>query len=418
MEHARLGLSNTRWPYCPGSIREEEAYPDEPGEAAIDGTGSHLLLEMSLSSGQFSPKHWLDKTIGEHHEDRPEGWWVKQDRIDRVQMAIDYVERRKRELGPVTVETESRSNPGDCYQRDDWWGTTDITLLSDTVLEIIDYKDGQMWVSEKNSSQLIGNAIGKLAEFPRITDENGIIHCPIKTIRMTIIQPKKNPVIRYVEMTPTQLWAEGAKLHKAATLTDDPNAPLIHGKHCTWCKHGRAGNCKAKNQDAMKGMQLMSNDIAIESLQGVNVTDMPSDRLSEIKDMMPLTMAMFKQVDEEIEKRLDAGQTVKGYGIGTGKGGKEFIDDEAIVCKKLMGMRIKKKDLYRESFITPAQALKLDLAPRQLKRVDEMIQVTKGKKKVVRSNQVEKPSVEDMFMNGGQPDLSVTTKDPTILSFM
>ena len=44
--HARLGPSNPRWTKCPGSVREEMFYIDIPGEAAIDGTGSHLLLEM------------------------------------------------------------------------------------------------------------------------------------------------------------------------------------------------------------------------------------------------------------------------------------------------------------------------------------------------------------------------------------
>lgn len=33
---------------CPGSAREEEPYPDIPGDAAIDGTGSRVLLELSL----------------------------------------------------------------------------------------------------------------------------------------------------------------------------------------------------------------------------------------------------------------------------------------------------------------------------------------------------------------------------------
>ena len=46
--HARLAPSNHRWPHCAGSVREEERYPDIAGEAAIDGTGSHLLLEYSL----------------------------------------------------------------------------------------------------------------------------------------------------------------------------------------------------------------------------------------------------------------------------------------------------------------------------------------------------------------------------------
>ena len=46
--HARLSPSSSRWVHCPGSIREEAGYEDVSGEAAIDGTGSHLLLEECL----------------------------------------------------------------------------------------------------------------------------------------------------------------------------------------------------------------------------------------------------------------------------------------------------------------------------------------------------------------------------------
>jgi len=95
--HARLGPSNARWPGCPGSVREEARYPDMPGEAAIDGTGSHELLEMCLKNG-VSADAYDGQIIGTNHPDNPGGWMVDIDRIKRVNMCLDYIDRRVNEL--------------------------------------------------------------------------------------------------------------------------------------------------------------------------------------------------------------------------------------------------------------------------------------------------------------------------------
>jgi len=63
--HARLNCSSSeRWQNCPGSIREEEVYPNISGAAAIDGTGSHLLLELCLKSGRKAASY-VGEVIGE-----------------------------------------------------------------------------------------------------------------------------------------------------------------------------------------------------------------------------------------------------------------------------------------------------------------------------------------------------------------
>ena len=50
--HATLSPSKAyRWLACPGSVREESRYPDEPGgPSAIDGTHTHSLLEHCIKN--------------------------------------------------------------------------------------------------------------------------------------------------------------------------------------------------------------------------------------------------------------------------------------------------------------------------------------------------------------------------------
>jgi len=126
--HARLAPSNHRWPNCPGSVREEAVYPDVASEAAIDGTGSHLLLEQCIIKN-VSPESLISTLIGKGHEDKPEGWVVDSNRAARVRVCIDYIESRDKYLDGVIVESESSSNPGEFFGRDDWWGTADFRQL-------------------------------------------------------------------------------------------------------------------------------------------------------------------------------------------------------------------------------------------------------------------------------------------------
>lgn len=410
--HARLSPSNVRWPYCPGSIREEAAYSDVPGEAAIDGTGSHLLLEPCIQHNTRA-ENYLNQIIGEGHEDRPKGWLVKQDRCDRVQMALDYIARRRTEInGAVTIYSESLSYPGKFFGRDDWYGTADIVLFTADMLEVIDYKDGRMWVDVKNNSQFTSYATGKLGTFLQCEGKfpfDNITNSAIKTVRTTVIQPKTNPVIRYEEMPPVELWQKATQLAHAAKLTDDPNAPLVEGKHCAWCAHGRAGDCSAKNEKAMKGIEAM--DIIGETNRTAP-KDMTNEQIAEILDAAPLIKKMIETVEEEAMSRIDAGGNVPTYIIGTGNGSSEFADEEDVVERKLKGMRFKKADIYPAKLISPAQALKYEgLSDRQLKRLQEMIITVPGKKKVVKvkENGNGKPTAQEMFKD-------VAT--PTTMSFM
>jgi len=399
MSHARLGPSNHRWPHCPGSIREESAYPDSSGDAAIDGTGSHLLLELCIAAGNKSGKYdaseWLDRTIGEGHEDRPQGWWVKQDRIDRVQMMLDYIQRRRKEMFvSYPVASEVQSNPGYYFGRDDWWGTVDVEMRTKEILEVSDYKDGRMYVDVKDNSQLISYAAGRLAPF--ILQDGGVCDptkTDIKTVRMSIVQPKTNPAVRYVDMTPVDLWNKAVELSIAAAMTDDPDAMMIEGKHCTWCKHGRAGNCEAKARKVSEGVKRMNLD-----MPDVPASEMTDQQLAEIMDAAPLITKMIEQVNAETKSRIESGGTVPGYIMGTGRSSKKWADDEEIVAKKLTGMRqFKKADAYPAKLITPAAALKFPgLSDRQKASIEKMIEVVPGKPSVVRSNKTVN-TVEDMF---------------------
>lgn len=423
MAHARLGPSNHRWPHCPGSIREEAVYPYETNPAAIDGTGSHLLLEMMvrviLEKGDYTLRSelYLGQTIGAGDKDKPEGWLVEQDRCDRVNQALAYIERRSTEINITSISVESQSSPGYYVcNRDDWWGTVDLTLIGTThtgkkIIEVIDYKDGQLYVSEIDNPQLIGYGAGKLGVY--IQNPENLKCNPLNDpheIRMTIIQPKCNPSIRYQDIHSLELWQKAKELGEAAAATDDPNAPLHYGEWCRWCKHGRAGNCVEQNRVAMEGVKAMTT-IPTNSQQsflemvssGQIATDSMDDvTIGNILDAAPLIEALLAQVEDEAFKRLKAETFTDGrYEIGNKRSSKKYTEDDESIAKKLKGMRVPVDLIWQKKLITPAKALELpDLTDKQLKRLsDKLIEVVPGGEKVVKASpkKLDKTDVSSMF---------------------
>ena len=411
-EHARLSPSDKAWPACPGSIREAADYPDIPGSAAIDGTGSHILLEMCLLNG-VTPITYDGQIIGANHPDNPNGWMVDPDRCARVQMALDYINRRHEELMAeypgceITIEAEGKSNPGELFGRHDWWGTCDITLTVTldgrvVLVEVADYKDGRGYVDAKNNSQLRSYAGGKLRSFIDLDDP------PL--FRLTIIQPKTNPVIRFEGMTRDELLEAVRVLHQAANATDDPHAPLTAGSHCQWCPANpkRGGHCTAGAEQGMEAMKAMTNDVkiggdkslfeAIEESFG-DVTKLDGSGLSDLADLKDSLLAQFQRVDAEIARRLDTGDDVPGYAMRPGRGSNKWNISEEELVKVLRGRRMKKGDCYVSSVLSPAQVQKSKLLTDSQKKsiADKYVDYTPGKLTVTKVARVTKPTAAEMF---------------------
>lgn len=394
--HARLSPSNSRWPHCPGSVREEAQYPDVSGEAAIDGTGSHLLLELCLIN-DYTPEFYEGRVIGVNHEDKPEGWLVSQDRMERVWMALNYISRRQKELreqfpdSDITVEAESKSDPGSMFGRTDWYGTCDVTITvtqGDQCLfiEIMDYKDGRGWVNASDNSQLISYAGGKAARY--ITTGGVRPFRPERIphgIRTTIVQPKTTPPVRYHDYTTAEVVTALESLSWRAKQTEWEDAVLKAGKHCQWCKH--KPNCTAQSEESL-GVLKMNTDVAVQNGQSLfelvenvitDVESMDTDRLVELADAEAGIQAAFDRVKAELTARLEQGQQVDGYALKPGRSSRIWNEDEETIVKMLKARRLKRDDIFPPKLISVAQLLKHpDLTDEQKEKIEKQYVAVKA----------------------------------------
>jgi hypothetical protein len=378
-------------------VREEAKYPEPPSSASsIDGTHSHTLLEHCIK-GNGDPL----KMVGVKLKDHEGEFVVDRARADRVAQALSYVRQRAGFMGQVVAE--SKVQPAHFFGRDDMSGTADVQITTPLEFEVIDFKDGMNEVTAKDNPQLELYALGALARLK--LPVNG--DYPFTAVRMTIIQPKVAmkglPVITSHDLTIPELMGKIGKFVAGAAATDQPDAPLVSGSHCKYCKHK---SCSQRAGDLVKEMGMSFpvlnqpvNPVSELSQQAADLdpNTMTPEKISQIMLAAPLVRQMIESVEEEALRRLKAGQVIPGLKVVHGRGSRSWALPEEEMATKLTGMGIPKGVIWETKLVTPAKVEKLkwektkagekvqaQLSERQLKTLDtEYIAKVAGKLTVV-----------------------------------
>lgn len=410
--HKKLSMSGApRWGVCPGSIRECAKYPEESsGAAAIDGTHTHTTLETSVTK-QISPAELVGQTLSDHEGE----FVVDKDRAERVQFALDYINSRQIDLGFPELHSEMKVDLVRMYGRDDAGGTADVVLVGDDVVEIIDYKDG-MGPVDPESWQLKGYGFCIISMFG---GEKFVMKQ--KTMRLTIIQPKLrakgHPGISFVDIPMSTFMAQEWDFNRMITATDDPNAPLVAGDHCNYCRH--RGACTALSDKAMgaAGIVFPNLDVAQQAADK-DPTTMSDQQIREILEAAPLIRQMLEGAEKEAMRRFNAGKPIDGLKLVAGRGSRSWAYPDEEMAEKLKRFGLPKDAIWKTSLISPAQAEKVtwqkrdgtakQLSDKQLKLMaSEYIKKSDGALKVVPVSD-ERPAVSSdvshLFQNVEVPD--------------
>lgn len=383
-----------RFKHCPGSIREEAKYPEGPsGPAAIDGTHTHTLLEMCVKGGLISPINLIGDTL-EDHEGK---FVVDAERANRVVVAINYLKDR---VHPnMTIESEVRVDPEFLIGRKGASGTVDVLIYDpdNGEIEIIDYKDGVQPTDARE--QLEQYAVGVLAGLKMPWNKIPALY---HTIRLTVIQPKlnwKNIVPITTVVLPVTYFLDDVVGALAAELTNAsaPDAPLNPGeKQCKYCR--AKGGCAVHANYVMKEVNVMFAPVTtpldlVQQSADKNPTTMDNDQLRQILEAAPLLRQLIESVEEEAQRRLQAGQKVEGLKLVHGRGSRVWAYSEEEMAEKLIAMGIPKSAIYETKLVSPAKAEKLSwekrdgtknqLSKKQLERLNEYITKMAGKLTVV-----------------------------------
>lgn len=293
--HASFGASNSkRRMACPGSLKAEERFPDESSPFAELGTAAHELGEHCLENNIEDVALCIGGSFNDHI--------VDDNMATAVQTYVNFVRATEAEEAPALLRLEQRFSLEDLDPPMPMFGTSDCTIYGKETgnLWIIDYKHGQgVAVDVEDNAQLKYYALGAVLKIGN--------KAPINQVHTAIVQPRashRDGSIRTYSYTKDEILDFGTDLIDAAHAALAPDAPLIAGDHCKFCK--AAGVCSALRGNALAVAQDEFGVIK-------SVDDLTPEEIGAYMDKLPLVEEWIKSLRRHAHTMLEAGTSVPGF---------------------------------------------------------------------------------------------------------
>jgi hypothetical protein len=268
-------------------------------------------------------------------EDQDGKFTVDADRAERVQFALDFILSRG-----GRVLSERKVDPAPLIGINGLGGTADITILGDDYIEVWDYKDG-VSIVDAETPQLEQYGFGVLAGLNDFSQ--------YKRITLGIIQPKlrSKGMDGYVSITKTidEFLAGLPQIALDAQATQDPNAPLISGDHCHYCKH--KVNC------------TVLNGVVAEVFPDLTTVITPTDKIRMVIERKALILDLIESAEKEALRLAEIGQPIAGLKVVRGRGSRDWAVPEDQVLAFLKKAGVPSDDCYSRKVVSPTQAEKL-----------------------------------------------------------
>lgn len=312
--HAILSASSAkRWMSCPPSARLEEKlkerFGDKSSPFAEEGTRAHALAELKLQKeigliNDFSFKAQRAEMTGVDNEME----WATDLYVDTVMQK--YYEAKK-SCSDAQIFIEQRLDFSTWVPKG--FGTGDVVIVSDTILEVADLKYGKgVPVVAEGNPQARCYGLGALSAYGDLYG--------FKQIRNTIIQPRLNSVTEET-LTREELlrWAE-EELKPAAELAWDGVGEYNPGDHCRFCAaralcYHRAAKC----------MQIFDNGMQTPGI-------LPDEEIPRILEVADIAEAWIKDIRDYARSQALKGQHWPGFKLVAGRRPpRKWTSTEAVV---------------------------------------------------------------------------------------
>ena len=310
--HARLNASSShRWMMCPPSVKLSEQFADKPSPYAEEGTFFHELCELKLHRylGDMTPEA-LEAQYAAHRDSDFYSDEAESVTDEYAAFCIETIESVRASCPDPLILVEHRLDYGEYVP--EGFGTGDLVIVADGVLEVIDFKGGRgVRVEAERNSQLMLYGLGALLEFDPLYD--------IRNVRMTIVQPRLNNISTY-ETTTDELirWAE-KEVRPKALLAYEGKGEFCAGEWCRFCR--ARYTCRKRSEYHIR---LAERDFKAPDL----LTD------EEILDILPVAESLHNWVADLIayatQQAVD-GKAWPGYKLVAGRSVRKYTSEAEVI---------------------------------------------------------------------------------------
>lgn len=334
--HALLGASKAeQWINCPPSARQQEHVPDKRSEYADEGTAAHELSEMilrrTLTPCNEAERLKLDKAI-ENFKAKNQYYCPEMESAvsDYVDVVTERFFAAKARSSDAVLLLEDRLDftewvPGG-------YGTGDVVIISDEVMEIIDLKYGKgVPVSAIGNPQLRLYGLGAWWNWNYLYS--------IREVSLTIVQPRLDSVSTdTLLLSELVQWAETV-VKPAAALADAGEGDYKSGDHCRWCKV--KATCRARADENMKALVYEFQDPALLSLDEVGSVLFVAEQLQ----------AWAKDVKDYAFEQAKNGTKIPAWKLVEGR------SNRAITDKDLAWKSLEEAKIDDDKYLKPRELL-------------------------------------------------------------
>ena len=338
--HAVLGASSAhRWLVCTPSARLCEKltsrFGSESSPYAAEGTKAHALAEMKVRLAYYKAD---GMTAAKHSRMSPE----QQEAYTGINEF--RFKALRNELGDIPKDMEQatdsycdivmekylsakEADPGaQLYleQRLDYsawvpsgFGTGDCIIVSDSLLEVCDYKHGKgIPVDAVGNPQLRLYGLGAMERFGRLYD--------FQSVRMTIIQPRLDSVSEETMTCEDLASCAAEEVVEKAKQAWTGSGEFVPGEHCRFC--AAKAVCSARVAQAMRMFQY--------GLEAPGL--IPDEQIPSILGMLNDAEAWIKDIRAYAENQALHGQVWPGWKLVHGKKpNRQWADPEEVKAQLL-----------------------------------------------------------------------------------
>jgi hypothetical protein len=233
-----------------------------------------------------------------------------------------------------------------------YWGTADAVVLAPPHLWVGDLKTGGghpvpvRRPDGRPNFQLAGYALGVLQSLPPGTIINQITLC--------VVQPRRNS-IQTTELTPDEVMDLAGDLVEIAERALAPDAPLVPGEHCSFCRG--AVVCPALHERALAvAATEFDDERPIEERRPRPPADLTPEQLALVLDAASLVKIWIAAVEAHARGAAERGLVIPGWKLAAKRSTRKWASEED--ASAALTFLLEENRFAPPELLSPAQAEK------------------------------------------------------------